>query len=162
KLSVEDTIEVGVAIASALAAVHRAGLVHRDVKPPNVVQAAGVHKLIDFGIAAADDAANAPEFGDDEPISDSMTSGSTNIVGVRGGTIGSIAPECVASGAAARSASDLYELGAPLYECLRGRVPAAEKPDRFAPLRNDVLEGRVRPPPVRDLTAETPAPLGAI
>src|SRR5213078_749381 len=54
KLDVEQTLDVGIAVASALAAVHRAGLVHRDVKPPNVVESGGVHKLIDFGIASAD------------------------------------------------------------------------------------------------------------
>jgi serine/threonine protein kinase len=54
KLTVEETLNVGIAVASALAAVHRSGLLHRDVKPANVVEQAGTFKLIDFGIAAAE------------------------------------------------------------------------------------------------------------
>src|SRR5206468_2452500 len=47
-------LDVAIAVASALAAVHRSNLVHRDVKPQNVVESEGVYKLIDFGIAAGD------------------------------------------------------------------------------------------------------------
>jgi eukaryotic-like serine/threonine-protein kinase len=53
RLDERTVLEIGIAVAWALAAVHNAGLVHRDVKPGNVIQSASGYKLIDFGIAAS-------------------------------------------------------------------------------------------------------------
>ncbi|MEO7094695.1 MAG: protein kinase, partial [Polyangiales bacterium] len=54
KLPLAEVLSVGIAVASALAVVHQAGLVHRDIKPANVIEAGGLYKLIDFGIASAE------------------------------------------------------------------------------------------------------------
>src|SRR5262245_60983105 len=133
-LPVAETLAMGTAIARALAAVHGAGLVHRDVKPANVIESAGVYKLIDFGIAAADThetvkLAEAREL-PDLPLHAVGTSVSSlgSLVSTPGvdtaplaipcGTIGYIDPACIAHGAKASPASDLYALGAMLYECL--------------------------------------------
>jgi len=91
--------------AAGLQAAHRAGLVHRDIKPGNLLLAPGdVVKITDFGIAHA--VGSAP-----------VTS-----TGVVIGTAGYLAPERVA-GRRGSAAGDLYALGVIAYECLVGTAP---------------------------------------
>jgi eukaryotic-like serine/threonine-protein kinase len=96
------------AVLSALAAAHRAGLVHRDVKPENVlVSPEGAVKVADFGLARAIASASA-----------------TTQTGVLMGTVAYVAPEQVTRGAA-DARSDVYSTGIMLYELLTGSLPYA-------------------------------------
>ena len=108
-LPVADVLDIGVRLAGALDAAHRRGIVHRDVKPQNVLLSA-FHGpvLADFGIAALD------------PGRFTVTTEAFSVHHA--------APE-VLGGDAATPASDLYSLGSVLHELLTGRPPFAE-PDR--------------------------------
>ncbi|MDK1280747.1 MULTISPECIES: Stk1 family PASTA domain-containing Ser/Thr kinase [unclassified Arthrobacter] len=91
------------AVVDGLAAAHNAGLIHRDVKPENVLLAdSGSIKIADFGLARA-------------------VSTSTN-TGTLVGTVAYLAPELV-TGAGADERSDVYSAGIMLYEMLTGRQP---------------------------------------
>src|SRR6266852_7058996 len=105
--------------AAGLHAAHLAGLVHRDIKPGNLlVGPDGVVKITDFGIAHA--AGSAP-----------LTRTGTLI-----GTPAYLAPERVA-GAPATPASDLYSLGVVAYECLAGAAPFSGIPVEVALAHRD-------------------------
>lgn len=104
-LTAHRVVEIGARIARAVAAAHAQGLVHRDIKPQNVLVAPdGRMKVADFGIARAVSAA-------------SMTA-----PGIVMGTVHYVAPE-QAAGQPATLASDVYSIGVVLYELLTGKVP---------------------------------------
>jgi serine/threonine protein kinase len=181
KMGLEELLNIGVAIASALSAVHQVGLVHRDVKPANVIEATGVYKLIDFGVASsgigktkARGEASRKVVLDDLLIEvgtkasqlsstlDARTS--SGLAFPLTGTMGYVDPHCVATGAPATASSDLYALGATLFECATGRVPAAMAARvKGAPgLSGDVLDGRAQAPPLATCAPELPPRLARL
>ena len=104
-LPVEQAVEIALSVAQALGAAHAHGIVHRDVKPGNVmVGDGGQVKVLDFGIARALDAT-------------SLTRATTVI-----GTAGYLSPE-QAKGGPLDARSDLYGLGCVIHEMLTGRPP---------------------------------------
>jgi len=106
-LGVDETLVIGRAVAAALDHAHQAGLVHRDVKPGNVlVTPEGRVKLTDFGIAKAL-----------ENRHDDLTAENVMM-----GTAKYLSPEQVL-GFPLDGRADLYSLGLVLYECLTGRAP---------------------------------------
>jgi eukaryotic-like serine/threonine-protein kinase len=108
RLSAELTIHIGMCVAAALDAAHRAQIVHRDVKPGNIlVTVDGRVLLTDFGIAKALDGSDGED----------LTSPNVMM-----GTAKYLSPEQV-RGKRLDGRADLYSLGLVLYECLAGRVP---------------------------------------
>jgi len=135
-LPVDEAVRVAVEVAEALHAAHVRGIVHRDVKPGNLVfDDAGRVKVVDFGIAHA--ARNATD-----PASAAIPS-------TPSGTAAYLGPEQLA-GHPPDEGSDLWALGVVLYEMLAGVRPF-QGADRAA-LREAIHRGP--PPPIRDLRPE--------
>jgi serine/threonine-protein kinase len=137
RLSPEKTLDILGQAADALQAAHALGVVHRDIKPGNLLlRTDGAVKVTDFGIARAVDAA---------PLT---------ATGIMMGTAYYVSPE-QASGRPVTPASDVYSLGVVAYECLAGRRPfddrnpivvvMAHQQDEPPPLPPDI------PEPVRGL-----------
>jgi len=146
-LPVEQAIEYGIAIARALAFAHEHGIVHRDVKPQNVLlNGDGRAKVTDFGIARSLD------------VERGVTQTGTVL-----GTSNYIAPE-QASGQPVDERSDVYSLGVVLFELLTGQLPFVGENFVAVALRHinerapSVLERRPDAPPA--LAALVDAMLG--
>ncbi|MFI6027305.1 serine/threonine-protein kinase [Amycolatopsis magusensis] len=127
RLSAEEVAAIGAQIAAALAAAHESEIVHRDVKPANVLLSDdGVAKLSDFGISRA--------AGD----------GTLTATGFVAGTPAYFAPE-VARGEDADSRSDVFSLGATLYHAVEGAPPFGVGENQIALLYR-VANGEFPPP----------------
>ncbi len=109
-----DVMDVVAQAARGLAAAHQAGLVHRDIKPGNLlVRLDGLVKITDFGIATA---------AGETPVTQPVTQ-----PGMLIGTPAYLAPERI-SGVPAMPATDLYALGVVAHQCLTGQVPFVGEP----------------------------------
>src|SRR3954447_15564140 len=123
--------QIGAQVADALAATHAAGIVHRDVKPANILigqggRIEGLVKITDFGISHA---------------SGDVTLTQTGQIT---GTPAYLSPE-VAQGREMTEASDVFSLGATLYACLEGQPPFGMEENALAMLHR-VASGKIRPP----------------
>jgi serine/threonine protein kinase len=137
RLSVDRTLDILGQAGEALHAAHQRGLVHRDVKPGNIlITPSGTVKLTDFGIARAVDAT---------PVTCN---------GMVMGTAHYIAPE-QAAGNAAGPAGDVYSLAVVGYECLAGQRPFSAGNSVSVAM----MHIRDRPPP---LPADVPAAVRAL
>ena len=131
-LPVDELVPLGIQMARALAAAHAAGIVHRDVKPANILAASGGSwKLADFGVAH-------------------VPSSKLTITGQFVGSPAYAPPEALVKGIVAPT-GDVYGLGATLYEAASGRWPRAEaKGALLAPV-----------PPLCEIAPNVPAAIGA-
>lgn len=159
-LTIKETLDVGIAVASALVAVHGAGLVHRDLSPANVVVdmaqigSPAAYKIIDFGISAAEPHKDSPALAKQKRPKDSDPRFRSPLEAI-GGKRGYVDPECWRDLAPATSASDLYSLGAMMFICLSGRIPAAGE----GTLDADILHGRKKAPRISVVARDVPAAL---
>ncbi len=116
RLSAATVVGLAKQLGAALHAVHALGVIHRDVKPGNILLRGGdpergdVLKLIDFGIASLET---------DDDVTERKLTGQSELLG----TLEYMAPEQILAGAPATRATDIYAMGATLYECLMGDVP---------------------------------------
>ncbi len=134
-LPIAQSLQIGEQIALALAAAHEAGVVHRDVKPANVLFASdGAAKLGDFGIAKVLQGER------------SLTATGTGM-----GTLLYVAPEQAEDAKRVSPAADLYALGATLYHMLAGKPPFPPGPDLIRAIFED------DPPPLARARPDCPA-----
>jgi len=138
-VSPQETVQLALQACAGLQHAHDEGLVHRDVKPANLLlREDGVLKIADFGIARTVDATRLTQ------------------VGTVLGTAAYLAPE-QAAGDEVTTAADIYSLGAVLYELLTGRPPYQF--DSLAELASKQHDGVITP--LRDLQPDVPVPIEA-
>jgi serine/threonine protein kinase/uncharacterized RDD family membrane protein YckC len=146
QLDPERTLSVIEQVASALDAAHAHGLIHRDVKPGNILIVPGDEWTRDHAYLA--------DFGLTKLVS---SGGSLTISGTTVGTINYMAPEQI-EGGAIDGTIDLYALGCVLYECLTGSPPF-DRPTDAAVMYAHLTES---PPLVTHLRPDLPSGIDAV
>jgi serine/threonine protein kinase/Tfp pilus assembly protein PilF len=165
RLQVSEAVDVAIQVAGALAAAHDAGIVHRDVKPENIMlRRDGYVKVLDFGVAKLAEST----FADPSSVAvlrrveamadgeESVTLAETNLGSILG-TVCYMSPE-QASGARVDERTDIWSLGVVLYEMLTGHEPFSADTPRE--VMTSILEKE--PPPLKSYIRQAPAELQQI
>ena len=126
-LPLKDVLKIGIEVCGGLQAAQTAGIVHRDLKPGNIMLTRNGAKLMDFGLAKAaaptiSQTASAPLLSDARTMTETTSLSPLSKAGMIIGTIQYMAPEQI-EGKEADARSDLFALGAVLYEMATGKRP---------------------------------------
>ncbi len=145
RLAWDRAVEVTMDVARGLEAARKIGIIHRDVKPGNIlVTRSGASKLVDLGLATV----SRPEL-----AVNSLNLGSLSVEG----TVGYMSPEALTGGHADHR-SDIYSLGATLFHMIAGRLPFTGRSPAEVSMRH--LQ---QPPPVlHEVIPEAPPRLSAV
>lgn len=141
-----DAVHILREVATALAYAHAQGIVHRDIKPDNVLLSGGVSMVTDFGVAKAISSAR------ERPA---PTGGTLTMLGTSLGTPTYMAPEQTAGDPATDHRADIYSFGIMAYEVLVGTPPFAGR----SPAAMLAAQMAEVPPPVSASRADAPVPL---
>jgi serine/threonine-protein kinase len=146
RVFLRDVARFGATVAEVLTAAHAAGVVHRDIKPGNIMVDRGLDSvyLLDFGISKLRDVA--------------LSESSQTREGAVLGTPAYMAPEQASGASNATDRSDVYALGVVLYELLAGRPPFEGSNLRAVMVAHVLRE----PPDLRVACPEVPEPLAAL
>ena len=154
-ISAEEAIDIGIQVASALLATHTVGIVHRDIKPDNIMlRRDGIVKVLDFGLAKLTrERTNTNQNDSLAPTQDMINT----VVGMVMGTAQYMSPE-QARGLETDARTDIWSLGCVLYEIVSGKKPFA------GPTTIDVMSGILHrePEPLVQLLPEGPRELDRI
>src|SRR6476659_8240212 len=154
RMEVSEAVDVAIQVASALAAAHEAGIVHRDINPGNIMlRPDGYVKVLDFGIAKLAEPAFAEATAD---VAEPVTLADTNLGSILG-TVRYMSPE-QASGESVDKRTDIWSLGVVLYEMVTGHEPFSGDTPRE--VMTSILEKE--PPPLKGYIRQPPAELQQI
>lgn len=148
RLELNTAIDIAIQIASALAAAHDSGIVHRDIKPDNViVRTDGIVKVLDFGIAKL----GKRRVGETIRRTGPTVTSSISDPGMVMGTARYMSPE-QARGLEVDARSDIFSLGSVMYELVTGRV--AFEGETASDVIAEIL--KVEPPPPVEFAPDVP------
>lgn len=143
-LPLRNTLEIAIEVSSALDTAHNKGIVHRDIKPGNIMLTRSGAKLLDFGLAKYDASLSVVRDAEDF----------FRVEGAVLGTLSYMSPEQL-QGEEVDARTDIFAFGAVLYEMLSGKR-AFERNHRMA---TNITDNYAQPKPVRELVKEVPQEL---